>query len=63
MRFLRAKIVQELMQTERDYVNLLQNIVQVREHCIFIYSLVIYYTLSTVIILLLKSGLGYFSES
>ncbi|VDM96337.1 unnamed protein product [Thelazia callipaeda] len=28
MRFLRAKIVQELMQTERDYVNLLQNIVQ-----------------------------------
>ncbi|CAG9540084.1 unnamed protein product [Cercopithifilaria johnstoni] len=28
MRFLRAKIIQELMQTERDYVNLLQNIVQ-----------------------------------
>uniref|UniRef100_A0A1I7VG93 DH domain-containing protein n=1 Tax=Loa loa TaxID=7209 RepID=A0A1I7VG93_LOALO len=28
MRFLRAKIVQELMHTERDYVNLLQNIVQ-----------------------------------
>lgn len=31
MRFLRAKIVQELMQTERDYVNLLQNIVQVKD--------------------------------
>uniref|UniRef100_A0A0R3RVD3 Rho guanine nucleotide exchange factor 3 n=1 Tax=Elaeophora elaphi TaxID=1147741 RepID=A0A0R3RVD3_9BILA len=28
MRFLRAKIVEELMQTERDYVNVLQNIVQ-----------------------------------
>ncbi|VDO24993.1 unnamed protein product [Onchocerca flexuosa] len=28
MRFLRAKIIQELMQTERDYVNLLQNIVE-----------------------------------
>ncbi|KAM3728306.1 Spermatogenesis-associated protein [Dirofilaria immitis] len=28
MRFLRAKIIQELIQTERDYVNLLQNIVQ-----------------------------------
>lgn len=35
MRFLRARIVQELMQTERDYVNLLQNIVQVKKFLTF----------------------------
>lgn len=35
MRYLRRKIVEELLDTERDYVNLLRNLVQVRFYLIF----------------------------